>query len=113
MLIMTKYSLILILLASTFISGCSSLHEVPISSIAPVTQNLKIGDTVKITKLSSDVVEFVIEGITEKRVFGDGVSVDVSDIKKIEKKELSVFKTLSLSSGLAILGAMGILIIAL
>ncbi|MCL1145386.1 hypothetical protein L2747_05055 [Shewanella marinintestina] len=110
---MTKYLLILTLLASIFLTGCSSLHEVPASSSASVSQNLKVGDTVKITKLSNDVLEFEIEGITGKRVFGEGISVDISDIGKIEKKEFSVFKTLSLSSGLAILGAMGILIIAL
>lgn len=106
----TMKNLTMILLISLMLSGCTSLNEVKFDSTP--TSNY-IGKDIKITTTSDEIIEFKVESTTDSTLSGEGKSVKMDNIKKIEIKEFSVIKSISLSSGLYILGAAIIAVIVL
>lgn len=102
--------LIILLLISFVISGCTSLNEVKLDSI-PTSSYL--GENVKITTITDEIFEFKVENATELTLSGEGKSVNVNDIKKMEVKEFSAVKSITLSGGLYMLGAVIIAVIVL
>lgn len=102
--------LIMMLVISLVISGCTSLNEVKLDS-TPTSSYL--GENVKITTITDEIFEFKVENATELTLSGEGKSVNINDIKKMEVKEFSAVKSITLSGGLYMLGAVIIAVIVL
>lgn len=102
--------MIMMFLISFAISGCTSLNEVKLD---PIPAESYVGEKVKITTISDEIFEFKVENVTELTLSGEGKSIDINSIKKIEVKEFSAVKSISLSTGLYMLGAVIIAVIAL
>ncbi|NMD50887.1 hypothetical protein HG547_04480 [Shewanella sp. DNRA4] len=94
------------LIATTLIcfavSGCSSLNEAKLDTKSPSNY---IGENVKVTTISDKTFEFKVEGATELAMYGEGKTINIADIKKIEVEEFSPLKSFSLAGGLYMLGA--------
>jgi len=94
------------LIASTLIcfavSGCSSLNEATLDTNPPSNY---IGKNVTVTTISDKTFEFKVESATDLAMSGEGKTINIADIKKIEVEEFSPLKSISLASGLYMLGA--------
>ncbi|NMH66229.1 hypothetical protein [Shewanella salipaludis] len=90
--------------------GCSSLNEVQ-ADAKPASSY--VGENVKITTYSGETFEFEVEGATELAVYGEGKSINMADIEKMEVEELSLLKSISLSGGLYMLSAVVIAVAVL
>lgn len=91
------------------VSGCSSLKEVKLDTKHPSSY---VGKNIKVTTISDKTFEFKVESATDITVYGEGRTIYIADIEKIEVEELSPLKTITLTGGLYMLGAI-ILTIAL
>ena len=103
-------NLITTLLIYLTMSGCSSLNEVKLDT-KPASSY--VGENLKITTMSDDILELKVESATDLTLYGEGKSVDIADIKTLEVKEFSPLKSISLSAGLYMLGAIIITIVVL
>ncbi|MCL1089101.1 hypothetical protein L2744_05660 [Shewanella profunda] len=92
------------------ISGCSSLNEVKLDE-KPTSSY--VGENVRVTTHSGEVFEFKVESATDLAVSGQGKYINVADIEKMEVEEFSALKSISLSGGLYMLGAVIIAVIVL
>lgn len=84
------------------LSGCSSLNEAKFDTKSPSNY---IGENIKVTTISDEILEFKVEGATEIAMYGEGKTINTADIKKIEVKSFSPLKSLSLAGGIYMLGA--------
>ncbi|MGI2206509.1 hypothetical protein ACROAH_21935 [Shewanella oncorhynchi] len=92
------------------LSACSSLNEVKLDSQSVSSY---IGEKVKVTTISGEQMEFQVESATEQQIEGEGQLVKIEDIQTLEVEELSPLKSISLSAGLYMLGAIIITIVVL
>lgn len=99
---MSKLFIITLLIASTFLSGCTSLHEVPTGSNDLISYNVTIGEKVVITTYSGDSYKFFVEGATGLVIYGEDISVNIVDIKQIQTEEFSFAKTAGLVGTIAV-----------
>lgn len=110
-IIMNRIIIMVILLLNTLtLSGCTSLNDVQPISDVPIANQINIGDTVVITTLTGEVIEFSVETITENKISGEGKNVDVVNIEKIEKREFSGIKTGGLTLGVILAVSAGALL---
>ena len=84
------------------LSACSSLNEV---NLAPQSVSNYIGEKVKVTTISGEQMEFKVESATEQQIEGEGQLIKIEDIQTLEVEEFSPLKSISLSAGLYMLGA--------
>ncbi|WP_198782389.1 hypothetical protein [Shewanella putrefaciens] len=84
------------------LSACSSLNEVKLDSQSVSSY---IGEKVKVTTISGAQMEFQVESATEQQIEGEGQLVKIEDIQALEVEEFSPLKSISLSAGLYMLGA--------
>ena len=84
------------------LSACSSLNEVKLDSQSVSSY---IGEKVKVTTISGEQMEFQVESATEQQIEGEGQLVKIEDIQTLEVEEFSPLKSISLSAGLYMLGA--------
>lgn len=99
---MSKLFIITLLLVSTFLTGCSSLHEVPTGSNDLISYDVSVGEKVVISTYSGDSYKFVVEGSTDIVIYGEGISVNIVDIKQIQTEEFSFAKTAGLVGTIAV-----------
>lgn len=92
------------------LSACSSLNEVKLDSQSISSY---IGEKVKVTTISGEQMEFQVERATEQQIEGEGQLVKIEDIQMLEVEEFSPLKSISLSAGLYMLGAIIITIVVL
>jgi hypothetical protein len=92
------------------LSACSSLNEVKLDSQSVSSY---IGEKVKVTTISGEQMEFQVESATEQQIEGEGQLVKIEDIQMLEVEEFSPLKSISLSAGLYMLGAIIITIVVL
>lgn len=92
------------------LSACSSLNEVKLDSQSISSY---IGEKVKVTTISGEQMEFQVESATEQQIEGEGQLVKIEDIQMLEVEEFSPLKSISLSAGLYMLGAIIITIVVL
>ncbi|PKG58889.1 MULTISPECIES: hypothetical protein [unclassified Shewanella] len=100
---MNKIIIVIFLLNTLAFSGCTSLNDVQPNSDVPIANQINIGDTVVITMLTGEAIEFSVETITKNKISGEGQNVDVKKIEKIEKREFSGAKTSLLAISIAYL----------
>ena len=94
-------SSILLLIIVTALSGCTSFHSVEMKpkKINDVTYYLMdppvyAGEKVKYQLKDGRQGEFVVQTVTPKTISGNnGVTLESSDIKSLEKEEVSKVKT--------------------
>ena len=106
-----------------FISGCASFTQVnlPSNEIRSQIADGKLiakGDYVKVMTLEGKEMQFVVEDISDNRLVGDGVEVDITNIQYLSKGTPSVWtKATAYTSAFAIgffgIAAIGALIGAL
>jgi hypothetical protein len=79
-----------------------------------ITSALRSGDDVQVTTRDGRVFELTVKEITEQSISGEKERVDVSDIVKIDRRELSVGKTAVMAAAIAVTAILisGILLIA-
>ncbi|MBS0041523.1 hypothetical protein KO533_12845 [Shewanella sp. NKUCC05_KAH] len=92
------------------LSACSSLNEVKLDSQSISSY---IGEKVKVTTISGEQMEFQVESATEQHIEGEGQLVKIEDIQTLEVEAFSPLKSISLSAGLYMLGAIIITIVVL
>ncbi|MFV0596142.1 hypothetical protein [Shewanella sp.] len=84
------------------LSACSSLNEVKLDSQSAPSY---IGEKVKVTTKSGEQMEFKVERVTEQQIEGEGKEVKIEEIQTLEVEEFSPLKSISLTAGLYMLGA--------
>lgn len=89
---------IFIVLIMSFLSGCTSLNEVPLNEAA---LSKYVGEDVIITTHSGEVFEFTVEGATALDIYGDSINVKTTDIKEMEVVDFSPIKTVGLGASIA------------
>jgi|GEM_PF-3805109 len=87
-----KYFFIII-----FISGCTSMNQFKPES--NINEFLKAGDFIAIETMSGQRYEFTIKSITTDKIYSENVEVNISEIIKVEKKQVSLLKTGGLTLG--------------
>jgi len=100
----------LLILAMT--TGCTMLHKIPLEP-EEITRELEPGDQVHIVTKDGQDIEFVLTSVSQDKLAGESQSVEIMDIAKVEKREISVLKTSGavVGSVLAYVGAAFILIL--
>jgi len=73
-------------------AGCTTLHKVPLEP-EKITSELKRGDQVRVLTKDGDESEFVLTSVSPDKLTGESQSVEVKDIAKVEKREISVFRS--------------------
>lgn len=105
--ILTKYvTKIIFMLAIVFISGCTSLNPVELQpnelqKQIVAGQILKVGDDVKLVTNEGKRIEFTVTKISENKVKGKNVEVDISSIVALETRDISTGKTALLTGGIS------------
>ncbi|RTR26067.1 hypothetical protein [Shewanella atlantica] len=107
---MKRFLMILLLLNTLILSGCTSLNEVQPNRDYSILEQINIGDTVVITTVTGELIKLSVETITENKISGKGKNVDVVDIEKIEKIEFSGIKTGGLTLGVILVVSAGALL---
>jgi hypothetical protein len=91
--------LVLIILIA---SGCTSLRPLPDEKNA-LEHAVKPGDKVYVITRDGQEMEFLVTQIANERIEGPRQGVAVDDIAKIERREISVWKTATLIAFIALL----------
>jgi hypothetical protein len=88
-------------------SGCTTLQPLPEDRSA-LEQTVKPGDKVHVITRDGNEKEFKVTQVTEQRIEGENQSVAMDDIAKIERRDISGWKTGGLAFGVTIvvLGAL-------
>ncbi len=99
-----KLRIILLLSFILLSSACSSNKAVELSSELLqqkiLTEKLiEIGDDVIIVTSDNKKYEFKVKSIDEKKIYGDGVNILISDIIALETNQFSGGKTALLAGG--------------
>lgn len=94
------------MLAIVFISGCTSLNPVELQpnelqKQIVAGQILKVGDDVKLVTNEGKRIEFTVTKISENKVKGKNVEVDISSIVALETRDISTGKTALLTGGIS------------
>ena len=92
------------------LSACSSLNEVKLDAQSAPSY---IGEKVKVTTISGEQMEFKVERVTEQLIEGEGKEVKIEEIQTLEVEEFSPLKSISLTAGLYMLGAVIITVLVL
>lgn len=98
------------LLISFSLSACSSLNEVKLDAQSAPSY---IGEKIKVTTVSGKQVEFTVERVTDQQIEGEGKEVKIEEIQTLEVEEFSLLKSISLTAGLYMLGAVIIAVVVL
>ncbi len=96
-----------LLLIVTLASGCTSLRPVSSEPVL-ITSSLRTGDSIQITMRDGRVLELTIKAITERSISGENEQVEVSDIVRIDRHELSLGRT----AGVTVVLAMTVILIS-
>jgi len=98
----------------TFVSGCSSTRPLPDNAGKP-GEDIKIGDSLQITTKEGKELKLKVEDVTEDQIYGQGQTVQLDEILKIEKREFNGMKTTGLCLGLTVGGVilLGVLLAGL
>ena len=89
--VILRNSVVLILIIQ-IASGCTSLRPLPDEKNA-LERTLKPGDKVHVVTRDRKEMEFKVTQVTNERIEGSEQSVAMDDIAKIERREISGWKT--------------------
>ncbi len=106
------FKILLTCILLSFIGGCTStkaIDSVNVNSYDEITKYLRVGDHVSIVTIDDHTHEFIIRDIDSSTISGNSNEVEIVNIKKIDKEEVEVMKTI----GLTIVTAIGALAFAL
>jgi hypothetical protein len=106
-----RNSVVLILIMQ-IASGCTSLRPLPDEKNA-LEQAVKPGDKVHVITRDGQEMDFEVTQVTNERIEGSKQGVAVDDIAKIERREISGWKTGGLAFGVTIVALGALFIYAL
>jgi hypothetical protein len=106
-----RNSVVLILIMQ-IASGCTSLRPLPDEKNA-LEQAVKPGDKVHVITRDGQELDFEVTQVTNERIEGSKQGVAVDDIAKIERREISGWKTGGLAFGVTIVALGALFIYAL
>ena len=98
-----RNSVVLVLIIQ-IASGCTAFRPLPDEKNV-LERAIKPGDKVRVITLHGQKMEFLVTQIANERIEGSRQGVAMDDIAKIERREISVWKTV----GLAIIIVLGAL----
>ena len=78
------------LLVSAACASCTRLERVPLPQYDAADL---VGHEVRVTTTDGRVVQFEVETITDDAISGDGRSVAFSEIERLERREVSGWRT--------------------
>jgi hypothetical protein len=84
--------------------ACTVMQPLTIDA-AQLRQELKRGDKVEISVGSGQHVEFTVDSVDEKGIHGGGRTIAYTDIRRIERKEISTGRTVLLIIAVVAAGA--------
>jgi hypothetical protein len=90
-----RSSLLILIVCSLLLPGCMSFQPVPTEQIR---SEVAVGDTLRVTTQAGMVLEFEVTSLGEGLLGGLDTSISLQDIRTLEKRELSVLRTLGLVS---------------
>lgn len=84
---LNRFIALLVSISLIFAVSCTTSKVHPIHTALPQEklQDLKAGDTVKITTFSGEQVKFKIDNITNETVEGQGHTIPIAEIESIKK----------------------------
>jgi len=100
------------LLILALASGCTSMRRVPLEPEG-ITKELEPGDRVHIVTRDGNDFDFVLSSVSRDQLAGEGQSVEVKNIAKVEKREISALKTAGAGIGTLFIVVSVIVIVAL
>lgn len=102
-----------ILLAAILATGCTTMRPVAKEGAA-LAEELEPGDRVHIVTQKGELMDFQIAQVSPERIEGDGRSVEIKDIARVERQEISGWKSagLSLFIGVIVLGIVSIIVLS-
>lgn len=78
--------------ALVLLTGCTSMQRVDEESGGIVTA-IDVGDQVRVQTPDGVRHVFIVDGIDDDRIWGEGVSFELDEITKVEVKEYDEYKT--------------------
>lgn len=85
------------ILCMSLASGCTTFKSLAPADAQSAQSLIKPGDEIRLTTKDGKVREFTLKEVTARQLVGQNESVNLTEISKIERREFSTGKTVTLA----------------
>ncbi len=101
-LTVNKFIIYLVLIA--FTAGCTTMRSLPATDAQSLASQIEVGDKIKIMRYDGTDVTFKVIAFYDEGIYGYGVFVTYSDIRGVQVRQISTWKTVGLVAAVIVVG---------
>lgn len=93
---MQYFKIILVCFFVSTLTACTSMQAVNVDNVnayKELAQHVKVGDELLIVTKNGQEHQLVVKEITSESIVSDAVTIQITDINKLEKRKFSLLKT--------------------
>ena len=99
---------------SLILGGCASYQRVAAAGEGGFQEQVQIGNTVKVVRINGTTENFIVSGLDETGIAGDGIFIKLDDIQSLEVRTSSRWREAGLVAGaLLLVGAIAFFVTVL